>query len=100
MTREAVFRALKARRCYGTTGARIDLDFEIEGQPMGSIVEIAGSARVNASVRGTAPIESLELYERKRVIHTVRPAAFDNLESSRRSASAGAVHASVDADDA
>src|SRR5207247_4164981 len=35
-TREAIFRALKNRRCYGTTGARIDLSFEIDGQPMGS----------------------------------------------------------------
>jgi hypothetical protein len=51
---------------------------------MGSVVEIGGTARVNASVRGTAPVESIELYEGKRVLHTVRPMVFDNLESSRR----------------
>ena len=84
-TREAIFRALKNRRCYGTTGARIDLDFTIDDHPMGSIIESTSStACAIASVRGTAPIESLELFEGKRVIHTVRPRAFDNLTRSRR----------------
>ena len=87
-TREAIFHALKNRRCYGTTGARIDLDFRIDDHVMGSVVDIADSdsnvAGAFASVRGTAPIESLELFEGKRVIHTVRPRAFDNLTRSRR----------------
>ena len=84
LTRDAIFRALKARRCYGTTGARMDLDYEIEGHPMGSVVEAGARARVVAAVRGTAPIESMELYEGKRVVHAMRPAAFAALESSRQ----------------
>jgi hypothetical protein len=84
-TREAIFGALKSRRCYGTTGARIDLDFHIDDHPMGSVVESrSNGARAVASVRGTAPIDSLELFEGKRVIQTVRPRAFDNLTASRR----------------
>jgi hypothetical protein len=84
-TREAIFHALKNRRCYGTTGARIDVDFQIDDHPMGSIIEAGkNDARVVASVRGTAPIESLELFEGKRVIRTVRPRAFDHLTRSRR----------------
>jgi hypothetical protein len=34
LTREAVFDALYARRCYGTTGARILLDFRLNGEPI------------------------------------------------------------------
>ena len=87
-TREAIFHALKNRRCYGTTGARIDLDFRIDDHPMGSLVDVAQSrtnvGRAFASVRGTAPIESLELFEGKRVIQTVRPRDFGNLTRSRR----------------
>ena len=84
-TREAIFRALKSRRCYGTTGARIDLDFFIDDHPMGSVVETSKSdAHVVANVRGTAPIESLELFQGKRIIKTVRPREFGNLTSSRR----------------
>jgi hypothetical protein len=84
-TREAIFAALKNRRCYGTSGARIDLDFRVDDHVMGSVVEAApAAARGLASVRGTAPIESLELFEGKRVIETVRPKAFENLTQSRR----------------
>jgi len=35
-TRRALWEALGSRRCYATTGARILLDFEINGRPMGS----------------------------------------------------------------
>ena len=38
LTRKSLFDALKARRCYGTTGARIILRFSINGNPMGSEV--------------------------------------------------------------
>jgi hypothetical protein len=85
LTRDAIFTALKQRRCYGTTGARIDLDFAINGQPMGSVLDCGRSAAgVFASVRGTGPIESLELFQGRQVIHTVRPGAFERLSSSNR----------------
>ncbi|MCA9985106.1 MAG: DUF3604 domain-containing protein, partial [Anaerolineales bacterium] len=38
LSRDAVFDALQARRCYGTTGARIWLDFQADGQPMGTVL--------------------------------------------------------------
>lgn len=82
-TRQSIFRALKERRCYGTTGARIDLDFTINNHPMGSVVEHAPEkVRLFAEVKGTAPIESIEVYERKTVIHTWRPPEFASLQTS------------------
>ena len=42
LTRDAVFDALHARRTYGTTGARILLDFTVDGAPMGSEITAAG----------------------------------------------------------
>jgi hypothetical protein len=81
-TRPAIFEALKNRRCYGTTGARIDLTFECDGAPMGSLIERARPVHFSGQVRGTAPIESLELFETKTVIKTVRPRAFENLGTS------------------
>lgn len=82
-TRASIFNALKNRRCYGTTGARIDLDFTIDGHPMGSVLERAPEAvRLTAAVTGTAPIESIEVYERKNVIHTWRPPEFSRLHDS------------------
>jgi hypothetical protein len=38
LTRESIYQALKDRHVYGTTGARIMLDFQIGGYPMGSEV--------------------------------------------------------------
>jgi hypothetical protein len=83
-TREAIFAALKSRRCYGTTGARIDLSFSIDRHDMGSVIDRGENAKVVASVKGTGAIESMELFEGKRVIQTVRPTAFENLTKSKR----------------
>src|SRR5207249_961772 len=80
-----IFRALKSRRCYGTSGARIDLDFRVDDHVMGEVVEnVPPSARVFAEVTGTAPIEKLELFEGKSIVATIRPSAFDSLMRSNR----------------
>jgi hypothetical protein len=85
LTRDAVFDALQARRCYGTTGARMDLSFEVDGHPMGSIIEASGSTvKVRARVHGAGPLQSLELLRGREVIQTVRSPAFDADEDSRR----------------
>jgi hypothetical protein len=84
LTRASIFAALKNRRCYGTTGARIDLDFTINDHPMGSILRADGALQVRATVHGTAPLEVLELYQGKNVVQSIRPAAFERLTQSKR----------------
>ena len=66
LTREAIFDALKARRCYATTGARIILKVSVNKQPMGSIIEIpkekAGQPRnLHISAIGTDVISKIEV---------------------------------------
>jgi hypothetical protein len=39
-TRAGIMDALHARRCFATTGARIAIDFRLNGQPMGSEVAV------------------------------------------------------------
>ncbi|MEE2636785.1 MAG: DUF3604 domain-containing protein, partial [Acidobacteriota bacterium] len=53
LTREAIFDGLHARRTYGTTGARILLDFRVNDAPMGS--EIALDAPLPDTCAGTSP---------------------------------------------
>jgi hypothetical protein len=84
LTRDAVFDALRERRCYGTTGPRIDLSFEVEHRPMGSTLEVDGEIEAHASVRTAGPIESLVLLQGREPVFAVRPSAFDDLASSRR----------------
>ena len=84
LTRDAVFDALRERRCYGTTGPRIDLSFEIQRRPMGSVLEVDGDVEVYASVRAASPVESLVLLRGREPVFAARPPAFDDLASSRR----------------
>lgn len=75
LTRDGVWDALAARRCYGTTGARIILEFDIDGHPMGSIVENANT--LSARAVGAAPLELLQLFRGRDLIHEIQPDAFD-----------------------
>jgi hypothetical protein len=84
LTRRAVWNALKQRRCYGTTGPRIDLDFKIGGHPMGSVVQTAEPLPAQAVVRGTAPLASLTLYRGREAIQSIRPSAFHECHDSNR----------------
>jgi hypothetical protein len=52
---------LRARRCYGTTGARIQLWTELNGWPLGAECEVAGSPRLAVRVAGTTPLEWVEI---------------------------------------
>jgi hypothetical protein len=64
LTREALFDALRNRRCYGTTGARIVLRFSINGEPMGSMLDAVArdsTREIKIDVVGTAPVSEVEL---------------------------------------
>lgn len=86
LTRAGVFEALKQRRCYGTTGPRIDLAVTVDGHPMGTIApdKTKTHARVIARATGTAPIEALHVYCGRQRVHTARPPEFDDCARSRR----------------
>lgn len=84
LTRQSVFEALRARRCYGTTGPRIDIELEVDGAAMGSEIGGRGRVRVCAGATTTTPLECIELYAGKRVIARSRPDAFDTMADSRR----------------
>jgi hypothetical protein len=68
LTREALWEALWARRCYGTTGERMILRVDADGHPMGSEFTATSPPLIETEVIGTAPLESVEL---RRGPHTV-----------------------------
>jgi len=82
LTRDAIFDALRARRCYGTTGARIDLDFTADGKPMGSVLQRQTEVTLRGRVAGCGPMESLSLYRGVERIAQTRPAEWTNLATS------------------
>ncbi len=77
---KAFLEALKARRCYATTGARIVLRTEADGHPMGSEPTTDSPPEISASVIGTAPLESVELFRglEKRYTHPLQAAPAGN----------------------
>ncbi len=72
LTREAIWEALWQRRTYGTTGARILLQFDVNDTPMGGQVSLRGPAEIEVEAVGTAPIQSIEVIRDNQVIHCWR----------------------------
>ena len=75
-TREAIWEALKAKRCYATTGVKIELEFSVAGVGMGGqrtftpyTQDTIFPARVEARVKGTAPIRKIEVIENGEVLY-------------------------------
>ncbi|NOZ21074.1 MAG: DUF3604 domain-containing protein [Planctomycetes bacterium] len=78
LTREAVFDALRDRRCYATSGARILLWFAVDGEPMGS--EIASSAPLRIEVRfhAEAPVTEIAIVKNGNVWQRLTPDRLDD----------------------
>ena len=72
LTRESLFQALKERRCYGTTGARIIVRLSANGQPMGStIVSDGAKMRAVVAVVGTDELCAVEIVAAGRPIQAL-----------------------------
>jgi len=62
LTLEGVLDGLRARRCYATTGARIVAAVSADGRPMGTEYTTAAPPEIRVAVKGTAPLERVEVY--------------------------------------
>ena len=70
LTREGLWEALKARRCYGTTGQRLLLEVTADGKPMGSAYQTTRPPEIAVKVVGTAPIERVDIFRGLEQIYT------------------------------
>ncbi len=71
LTRTELVQALRNRRTYATTGARILLDFRMSGTLMGD--ELLGETNpdIVADVRACAPVASVDIIKNGGVVHSV-----------------------------
>ena len=58
-TQASIFRALKARRCYGFMGGRMWIDFRVNGHYMGEEFATDEDRRIYFNVRADAPIRKI-----------------------------------------
>ena len=85
LDRDALFDAMMARRVYGTTGARIVLEFSVNGVPMGGdLEEHKGTRTYKAHVVGTGPILSVDLMGPEGVERTWRPGGEWDVDTATR----------------
>ena len=75
LTREAVFDALAARRCYATTGTRPIVTFTVNDAPMGSVITPTPERHIEAHVIAGQPIRTIELWRNDAVIAATEPDA-------------------------
>ena len=68
-TREGIFEAIRARRTYALTGDRIELDFTVDGAPMGSTVTAGNRAEVAFAVHGRDELDVVEIIQDGHVVH-------------------------------
>jgi hypothetical protein len=85
LTRDAVFAALKARRCYGVTAAqRIHVELAVNGLPMGAEGEVTGAVRIVGRAVGTGPIERIDVFRGLEPVRTVSPYTPASFDGSNR----------------
>jgi len=61
LDRASILEAVRARRCYGTTNARIRLLFTINGALMGSELPATPEKKIVIDVAGEAPLKAVDL---------------------------------------
>lgn len=75
--RLAIWEAIRERRTYATTGARIMLNVAVNGHPAGSETEISAPARVQVQAHACAPVERVDLIRNDRCLQSWFPDALD-----------------------
>jgi mycothiol synthase len=85
LTRRSIFEALWARRTYALTGARIVLEFSVNGSPMGSEIPPADEAQTVVEAHAPRDLAKVEIMRNGDVLHTASPGKPDcRLELSDR----------------
>jgi hypothetical protein len=69
LTREDVFDAIRKRRVFASTGARMLLDFRVNGTFMGGETSVSGRPRVEVAVTGDGDLERIEIVRDHRIVY-------------------------------
>ncbi len=77
LTAKALIDALKARNCYGTTGARIYVEFFVDGHRMGSEIALNGTREITGRVVGTDQVPRIDIVRNNEDYRTLRPESDD-----------------------
>ncbi len=72
-SRDAILDAVRARRTYALTGDRIEVDFTVDGAPMGASIDGGRQVEVAFDVRGRDELDVIEIVQDGRIVHRAYP---------------------------
>jgi uncharacterized protein DUF3604 len=85
LTREAIFDAIRQRRCYATTAAqRIHVTLGVNGLPMGAEGRADGPVRIVGRVVGTSTLERVDVFRGLDLVRTISPYTAASFDGSAR----------------
>ncbi len=70
LTREAIFDALRQRRCYATSGIRMRMVFEVNGAPMGSEISATDKVQIKVDVASESRLLWIEIVRDNATVHS------------------------------
>jgi hypothetical protein len=73
LTRAGIWEAITARRTWALTGDNIELEFSVNGSPMGSIIPAALEREIAVSVTGGDAIDYIDVVHNNQLIHKWHP---------------------------
>jgi len=73
LSREAIFEALRNRRNYAVSNARIVLEFKINEHEMGEEIQIEDKPHIVVSVKGTNKISEVAIVRNGAIAHSINP---------------------------
>lgn len=82
--RESIWKALKERRSYALTGDRIQLEYTLNGAPMGSIIPSAASREIKVKVQGGGALDCVDIIKNNQLVHRVSQPDIQAVEASDR----------------
>ncbi|MHC4395806.1 MAG: DUF3604 domain-containing protein [Planctomycetota bacterium] len=73
LDRRSITEAIKARRTYGVSADRIELDFRLNGHWMGQTIPFTPDRKIRVSVKGKDVVRSVEVLRNNQVIYRDHP---------------------------
>ena len=73
LDRSSIIQAIKARRTYGVSADRIELDFRLNGHWMGRTIPFTADRRIHVKVKGKDVVKSVEVLRNNQVIYRDHP---------------------------
>ncbi len=68
LSRETIYDALKGRAAYATSGARISVEFSVNGAMIGQTVHAAGNRKIGIRVQAPGEIAKIQILKNGRVL--------------------------------